>query len=40
MLAAILADADAIAGGEGVDARTKWVERALDEWRPFPKQWN
>jgi hypothetical protein len=40
MLAVILTDADAIAAGEGVDARTKWVERALDERRPFPKQWN
>jgi hypothetical protein len=40
MLAAILADADAIAASEGVDARTKCIERALDERRPFPKQWN
>jgi len=40
MLAAILVDADAIAAGEGVHARTRRVKRALDEQRPFPKQWN
>jgi hypothetical protein len=39
MLAAILADADVIAAGEGIDGE-RAGKRALNEQRLFTKQWN